>query len=415
MKRIISILLTFALICGMLAMMATAAEVFSDVESSAWYAEDVAFVTEQGLMNGIGNNKFGPNETTTRAMIATILWRMEGSPAPKESSGFKDVPDGQWYSDAVAWMKEANLTNGQGNNEFGTNDPINREALATFMYRYWMEKGGDGENYGNYGTFDGYTDYEKVSDWARKPLLWAIKYPIISGKAGAKLDPQGKATRAEFAAMLHRYIDPAPLPDNPDNPDVTLVGIKTTGTPAHPEFFVIDHFIDTNGVFVFAVYSDGTEVELNLGDINCGVEVIVPEVTESGPVEVVFSYRGFSTTVTFYAKVVTEVVPIDAEKASKYGNKLIEEAGATVDMTRTLDNSSYRPYPGYTTEYINAHGGQTFLEEEVAAWVNSNITVFKTYLESRDHPAEYLKYYNCRCVVDYNAESDSYYIVFLYE
>lgn len=419
MKRVFSIFLVIAIVLGMFATMASAAETFNDVSASAWYAGDVAFVAEKGLMNGTGENQFSPNNTTTRAMVATILWRLAGSPAPKEASGFVDVPDGKWYSDAVAWMKEVGLTNGKGNNKFGTNDPITREELATFLYRYWeaFDKKPDEEPI--LDDCARFLDLWKVNQWAFEAVCWAVGNSIIRGNNGALL-PFGNATRAEFAAMLHRYIDPeSAKPEEPEDPnqpndDVTLVDFYHTGEPVEPEYYVGD-LINLIGLHFYAKYSDGTIVEFNMADAGNGVKYTIPAPTESGPVGVVFTYCGLSTTVTYYAKVVTEVIPLDAEAASEFGNSLIRDAGGTVDMTRTEGNSSYQPYPSYSTEYLNAHGGQPYLEEKVESWVKSNVKWLSHELEVDGLSADYFYVYKCRCFVKYSAESDKYYIIFLYK
>lgn len=417
MKRVLSILLVVAITLGMFVTMASAEEVFSDVSASAWYAEDVAFVAEKGLMNGTGNNQFSPNNATTRAMVATILWRLAGSPAPKASSGFVDVPDGKWYSDAIAWMKEVGLTNGKSNNKFGTDDPITREELATFLFRYWEafdKKPDEVPYFANYGQF---IDAANISDWAQKAISWAVGRRIILGNDKQEVNPKGNATRAEFAAMLHRYIDPSitePEDPNKPNDEVTLVDFIHRGEPERPQYYVGEN-IWLAGLHFFAVYSDGTEVEINLGDINCGVKYTVPTPAESGPVDVVFTYYGFSTTVTYYAKVVSEVIPIDAEAASEFGNNMIRDAGGTVDMSRTEENSSYQPYPSYSAKDINEHGGQPYLEERVTEWVESNIRWLIHNLEVDGASADYLYVYKCRCYVEYRAETDRYYIMFLYK
>lgn len=419
MKRVFSMFLVIAIVFGMFSMMASAAETFNDVSASAWYAGDVAFVAEKGLMNGTGENQFSPNNTTTRAMVATILWRLAGSPAPKEASGFVDVPDGKWYSDAVAWMKEVGLTNGKGNNKFGTNDPITREELATFLYRYWEAFDKEPNEVPVLDDCAEFLDLWKVNQWAFEAVCWAVGNSIIRGNDRALL-PLGSATRAEFAAMLHRYIDPESVkPEEPEDPnqpndDVTLVDFYHTGEPIKPEYYVGED-IDLRGIHLFAVYSDGTEVEINLGNIDCGVKYTVPTPAESGPVDVVFTYYGFSTTVTYYAKVVTEVIPIDAEAASEFGNNMIRDAGGTVDMSRTTDNSSYQPYPSYTTKDIIEHGGQPYLEERVQSWVKDNIEWVVRLLKEDGLSADYLYIVKCRCVVEYKSETDRYYIIFLYK
>lgn len=176
---------------------------FTDVKPGDWFYDDVMFVYEKKLMMGTSSTLFSPNEAATRAMLATILWRMEGSPAPKSSAGYSDVPTGQWYSDAIAWATEKGIFEGYGNGTFGPNDPITREQLAAIFYRYASHKGYDTSAV---GSLEQFSDKDKASSWALDALKWAIGSGLMNGK-GDTLDPTGTATRAEIAAMLHRFVD----------------------------------------------------------------------------------------------------------------------------------------------------------------------------------------------------------------
>ena len=176
---------------------------FTDVKPGDWFYDDVMFVYEKKLMMGTSSTLFSPNEAATRAMLATILWRMEGSPAPKSSAGYSDVPTGQWYSDAIAWATEKGIFEGYGNGTFGPNDPITREQLAALFYRYASHKGYDTSAV---GSLEQFSDKDKASSWALDALKWAIGSGLMNGK-GDTLDPTGTATRAEIAAMLHRFVD----------------------------------------------------------------------------------------------------------------------------------------------------------------------------------------------------------------
>lgn len=176
---------------------------FTDVKPGDWFYDDVMFVYEKKLMMGTSSTLFSPNEAATRAMLATILWRMEGSPAPKSSAGYSDVPTGQWYSDAIAWATEKSIFEGYGNGTFGPNDPITREQLAAIFYRYASHKGYDTSAV---GSLEQFSDKDKASSWALDALKWAIGSGLMNGK-GDTLDPTGTATRAEIAAMLHRFVD----------------------------------------------------------------------------------------------------------------------------------------------------------------------------------------------------------------
>ena len=176
---------------------------FTDVSEKDWFCGDVLFVYENGLMLGTGNAQFRPQGTATRGMMATIFWRMEGSPAPKSKPGFADVPAGRWYADAVAWTAENGIFVGYGENKFGPDDPITREQLATIFFRYADYKGCDMTAK---GTLDRFRDAAKVSDYARAAMQWAFGSGLIQGKPDDVLDPQGTATRAEIAAILHSYL-----------------------------------------------------------------------------------------------------------------------------------------------------------------------------------------------------------------
>ena len=177
---------------------------FIDVSESDWFYDDVMYVYENGLMLGTSDTMFSPHGAITRAMMATILWRMEGSPAPASAPDFTDVASGKWYSDAIAWTTENGVYLGYGNGRFGPDDPITREQLAAGFYRYAAYKGGDVRVNGELDTF---ADEDNVSAWAQDAMSWAVASGLMQGRNGNVLDPQGTATRAEAAAMLHRFAE----------------------------------------------------------------------------------------------------------------------------------------------------------------------------------------------------------------
>ena len=137
-------------------------------------------------------------------MMATILWRMAGSPAPKGNNSFIDVEAGTWYTDAITWTAENGIFLGYGNNKVGPNDSITREQLAAIFFRYADYKGCDMTAK---GELDKFRDAGKISDYARAAMQWAVGSGLIQGKPDGVLDPQGTATRAEIAAMLHRFLE----------------------------------------------------------------------------------------------------------------------------------------------------------------------------------------------------------------
>ena len=182
----------------------TGANPFTDVSEKDWFYGDVMFVYENGLMLGTSKTLFSPHGTATRGMMAIILWRMEGSPAPKGKNSFTDVEAGKWYADAITWTAENGIFAGYGKDKFGPDDPITREQLAAIFYRYADYKGYDLTVKGN---LDKFKDADKITDYAKTAMQWAVGSGLVKGKSGNLLDPQGTATRAEIAAMLHRFIE----------------------------------------------------------------------------------------------------------------------------------------------------------------------------------------------------------------
>ena len=416
MKRIISIVLVLAICCGMFAVMAMAAENYSDVKENDWFAKDVNYVSDNDLMNGVGNNKFGPNETTTRAMVATILWRIENSPEAKTPSGYADVADGKWYSNAIAWMKEVGLTNGKGNNMFGTEDPITREELATFLYRYWQTKSTETVTPADLGKF---VDGNKVNAWAREAVSWAAGYPILSGKPGPAIDPQGRATRAELAAMLHRYIDPSAIPTPPIPDGKKVVSLEAywndvTKGYCYYEDYLEDKTIHYGGLSLDAIFEDGSRESVwGLYGDNDPVTYKYPEITGPGTYTLTFTFRGVSTTIDYVVKSLPEYTPVDCAALSAYGNELLAAAGCSIDLSRNENNSSFEMYPTFFRSEVDRYGGQTYLKPAVERFVNDNLIHFRNDLG--DLYDSYVSYIRVNCVVEYH-EADRYYsIIIFYE
>ena len=177
---------------------------FTDVSEKDWFFDDVLFVYDYGLMVGTGKTLFSPHETVTRGMMATILWRMEGSPIPKGKNRFTDVEDVKRYADAITWTAENGIFADYDKDRFKPDDPITREQLAAIFYRYADYKDYDMTFKGN---LDKFKDADEITDYAKTAMQWAVGSDLVKGKSGALLVPQGKATRAEIAAMLHRFIE----------------------------------------------------------------------------------------------------------------------------------------------------------------------------------------------------------------
>lgn len=174
---------------------------FADVASGQWYYDAVKYVFEKGLMNGTSNTTFEPNATTSRGMIVTILYRLDGQPVVPVS-GFADVAADQYYSKAISWATTRNIVKGYGDGRFGPDDAITREQMAAILYRYAQYKG-----YSVTGAADfaQYSDAGSVSSYATDAMAWAVGTGIINGTDGAVLLPQDTATRAQAAQILTRF------------------------------------------------------------------------------------------------------------------------------------------------------------------------------------------------------------------
>ena len=176
---------------------------FDDVSKGDWFYKDVEYVYNEGIMDGVSKREFAPNETLTRAMIVKILYRIEGEPAGYRSSDFNDVESGRWYTGAVAWAAEKEIVKGYGNGKFGPNDPVTREQLAAILYRYTQYKGWS--TTAASGSLKGFADAASVSSYAVDAMNWAVDEGLLKG-ANDKLSPKSNATRAQVAAIIHRYL-----------------------------------------------------------------------------------------------------------------------------------------------------------------------------------------------------------------
>lgn len=176
---------------------------FADVADDAWYADAVRYVFEKGMMNGTSSTTFSPNETTTRAMIVTMLHRLENEPTAS-AAGFTDVASGSYYANAVAWAAANGVVNGVSETSFAPNTAITREQLAAILYRYAELKG---YNVSASGSLSGYTDASQISSYATTAMQWANSTGLITGKTSTTLSPKGNATRAEVATILMRFCE----------------------------------------------------------------------------------------------------------------------------------------------------------------------------------------------------------------
>ena len=214
MKRVWSFLLVAAVLLSLAVPACAAADTgFSDVAADAWCAEAVAYVRDNGLMNGTSIAAFSPNGTTSRGQIAAILYRASGSPAVSGGAAFPDVADSAYYAAAAKWAAANGIITGYADGSFGPGDPITRQQLAAILWRYAGRPSA--------GTGQDYADESAIAGYAAAAVDWARASGVIGGKDGNRFDPNGSATRAQVAVILYRYMEliaqggttPDPAPD----------------------------------------------------------------------------------------------------------------------------------------------------------------------------------------------------------
>ena len=176
---------------------------FLDVAQDSWYYDAVSYVYRHGLMAGTSDTIFAPNANLTRAMMATVLWAMEGSPVVNYAMTYTDVSGDAWYAEAVRWATSEGVVSGVGDGRFSPDSPITREQMAVMLYAYAVHKGYDTSHDG--AAARSFHDYDAISDWARTAMEWVVDAGMIGGKPGNILDPGGTATRAEVATILMRF------------------------------------------------------------------------------------------------------------------------------------------------------------------------------------------------------------------
>ncbi|MDR0889249.1 MAG: alpha/beta fold hydrolase [Oscillospiraceae bacterium] len=175
---------------------------FTDVKQTDWFYSEVNYAYYRGLMIGTSDASFEPHTTTTRGMVVTMLYRIDGEQGVTTTSSFADVEAGKYYENAVAWAAEKKIVEGYGDGKFGPNDPITREQMATILYRY--------AQYKEYATViatehRAFADAAKISAWAKDAMTWAVQVELINGMGNDILDPQGNAERCQVAAILTRF------------------------------------------------------------------------------------------------------------------------------------------------------------------------------------------------------------------
>ncbi|MBR2778678.1 MAG: S8 family serine peptidase [Firmicutes bacterium] len=272
---------------------------FTDVPAGSWFEPYVQYVSDKGLMKGTSTTEFAPNTPLSRAMLVTILYRIDGTTYKASQSAFNDVKADNWFYNEVNWAAANGIVNGMGEGMFQPNGMISREQLALIMYRYAVNKGYTEAKSADLSSF---TDAARVDSWAREGVEWAVASGLLSGKGDGILDPLGPATRAQVAAIIQRFVDQfvegnAPTADYIvetaqmiiDNP-VKLDGaaaaaeedftkrliLKTDGTKINfSDYKVIDYVVGPDNVFFlqFASISDAKNARANLANLSCVVYV----------------------------------------------------------------------------------------------------------------------------------------------
>ena len=185
--------------------MRDAALPFTDVADTAWYADAVQYVYENGLMTGVSESEFAPDGTATRGQIVTILWRLAGSPVVNYAMRYADVDEGAWYGEAVRWAASTGVVTGYSESSFGPNDAITREQLAAILYRYIKTQG---QGFTGMWYFPlRYDDAASISSWADEAMHWCVMKGLLNGTSETTLSPQLTATRAQLAAILQRFCE----------------------------------------------------------------------------------------------------------------------------------------------------------------------------------------------------------------
>ena len=195
---------------------------FTDVSEGDWFYDPVAYAYDEGLMTGTSATEFAPNVTMTRAMIASVLYRLEGNPDLSDSNlgyPYEDVQGDAWYAMPVYWARESGVMAGYSDSAFGPDDPITREQLAATLYKYAAYKG---EDVSARADLSGYSDVATISSWAIDVMSWANAKGYVNGMTATTIDPQSGATRAQVAAIFQRYLEDDTAPVEPTGETVQL-------------------------------------------------------------------------------------------------------------------------------------------------------------------------------------------------
>lgn len=250
-KRIGALLLALILTCSLSVTAFASLEDtgFSDVDADDWFAESAVYVWDNGVMNGTSDTTFNPNGTTSRGQIAAILYRAAGSPAVSGAADFPDVTAGAYYADAASWAAANGIVTGYSDGTFGPGDPITRQQLAAILWRY------AGSPAAESGT--DYADESTIASYAVTAVDWARDTGVITGRDGNVFDPNGRATRAQAAVILHRYLEllgsgAEETPETPEDSGETRVLVAYYSATGNTEE-VADAIAEATGGDVFEI------------------------------------------------------------------------------------------------------------------------------------------------------------------
>ena len=266
--------LTALILCLGLSVTASAAESdtgFSDVDAGDWYAEAAAYCRDNGLMAGTGGTTFSPDTPMTRGMLVTVLYRLAGSPSLEDENlgyPFADVPGDSWYAAGVYWARLNGVVSGYSDSNFGPNDPLTREQLATILWRYAGSPAVEG------GA--SFADESDITAWAASAVDWAQGSGYVSGVGGNRFDPDGTATRAQVAVILMRYDqaqteEPSPEPTLDPTPeegtDVLVAYFSATGNTEN----IAEHLVSILDADLYEIVPQVpyTSEDLNYSNDDC--------------------------------------------------------------------------------------------------------------------------------------------------
>lgn len=411
-KRTIAILLIAALLMSALPISASAAlydkqeAPYPDIQMSQWYALDCIYVCENDIMTYMqtrddGARFFCPKEKATREMIATIFWNLYGSPAPTTESSFSDVIAGKWYYDPVSWAEEVGLSFGISETRFGTGQSITREQLATFFYRYAKLQN---EELIIDSDITSYSDYQDISKWAVEAMSWAVSNKIISGTGNNCLSPKATATRAEIAAIIHRYFVPE---------QVTLTKIEVATPPRAAYYITSTPLIRVWGHLSFNLYySDGTMETVWREDRLPYPLLDLTPVYKNGVPYAKYSLFGVSTYVQLEEVTKLPSPPIDFDAAIAAAHEYAETAfgfQTRVGGSPSDNNASYMSPSCLSMKQLVAYGGQNYLIDQLEGGIDIVHDIYVNF-----HRESSIPYTVINCCIEYDAELDMYLLYTLY-